>query len=75
MCSLHKATKKTINKHIDARLEFIMVQNLPIMLFGISMFLLITLVLCYVDMPLADNLYVCIFEENDHDRNEIQIKS
>ena len=40
---------------MNYRLESIMLQNLPIMLFGISLiFFLICLFLCFLDMKFAD---------------------
>ena len=52
---------KTISKHIDARLEFIMLQYLLIMLFGIFLFSAYYAFLCCVDMHLADNLYLYLY--------------
>ena len=41
------------------RPESIMLQNLPIMLFGISLiFCLLCLFLCFLDMDYADNSYI-----------------
>ena len=53
-----------------------MLQNLPIMLFGISLiFCLLCLFLCFLDMDCADISYfkLCNFAENNHDRNEINL--
>ena len=50
-----------------------MLQNLPIMLFGISLiFCLLCLFLCFLDMDYAD-ISLCNFTENNHDRNEIDL--
>ena len=53
-----------------------MLQNLPIMLFGISLILcLLCLFLCFLDMDYADISYfkLCNFAEDNHDRNEIDL--
>ena len=53
-----------------------MLQNLPIMLFGISLiFCLLCLFLCFLDTDYADISYfkLCNFAENNHDRNEIDL--
>ena len=43
---------------MEIRLESIMLQNLPIMLFGISLiFCLLCLFLCFLDMDYADISY------------------
>ena len=60
----------------ETRLESIVLQNLPIMLFGISLtFYLLCLFLCFRDMDYADISYfqLCNFAENNHDRNEIDL--
>ena len=54
-----------------------MLQNLPIMLFGISLiFCLLCLFLCFLDIDYADISYfsLCNFAENYHDRNEIDLQ-
>ena len=58
------------------RLESIMLHNLPIMLFGISLiFYLLCLFLCFLDMDYADIscFKLCNFAENNHYRNEIYL--
>ena len=53
------------------RLESIMLQNLLIMLFGISpIFCLLCSFLCFLGMHYADNL-LYILHKNDHDRNKM----
>ena len=59
-------------QYLMVRLESIMFQNLPIMLFGISLiFCLLCLFLCFLNMDYADISYFkfCNFAENNHDRN------
>ena len=52
------------------RPESIMLQNLPIMLFGISLiFCLLYLFLCFLDMDYA-TLLILKPTENDSDRND-----
>ena len=53
-----------------------MLQNLPIMLFGISLiFCLLCLFSCFLDMDYADISYfkLCNFAEGNHDRNETDL--
>ena len=53
-----------------------MLQNLPIMLFGISLiFCLLCLFLCFLDMDYADIscFSLCNFAENNHNRNEVDL--
>ena len=53
-----------------------MLQNLPIMLFGISLiFCLLCLFLCFLDMDYAHISYfkLCNFAENNLDRNDIDL--
>ena len=52
-------TRAASHVGVYARPESIMLQNLPIMLFGISLiFCLLCLFLCFLEMHYADNSYI-----------------
>ena len=70
----HWCETSLLSQAVLNRPESIMLQNLPIMLFGISLiFCLLCLFLCFLDMDYAD--ISCFqsqkFTENDHGKNEM----
>ena len=59
VCSVCRGKGSPMQKLQEFRPESIMLQNLPIMLFGISLiFCLLCLFLCFLDMNYADNSYI-----------------